>query len=183
MAIQVQEFNGDILVNGSVSATYLAEKGTSTTQAMSQEATTNAINEVAQLAEENRFTVEIVYDMASSSPEINHGFPNGVKTRTGIPRVDLSRYRFLIIDCQFDRNLTMFMDLTELNKKNNFYINSMAGTHEYSLAFGFISLEIIVNRAKNLIYINNLIRSTDYSAGSELIPDEDAFVSKIYGIE
>lgn len=183
MAIQVQEFNGDILVNGSVSATYLAEKGTSTTQAMSQAATTNAVDNVLNYATENRFTVEIVYDMASSSPQINHGFPNGVKTRTAILGVNLTKYRFLIIDCQFDRNLTMFMDLTELNLKNNFYINSMVGTHEYNLAFGFISLEIIVGSKKNLIYVNNLIRSTDYSAGSELIPDEDAFVSKIYGIE
>lgn len=183
MAIQVQEFNGDILVNGSVSATYLAEKGTSTTQAMSQTATTNAINEVANFARENRFTAEIVYDMTSSSADINHGFPNGLKIKNIIPSINLKKYRFLIIDCQFDRNLTMFMDLTQVNHANRFYINSIAGTNELRGDFGFISFEVIVIPDKTLILINNITRSANYSAGSELIPDEDAYVSKIYGIE
>lgn len=141
------------------------------------------IEKVMKFAETNKFATEIIYDKTSASSNINRGFPNGLKWKEKIVDLELSKYRFLIIDCQFDRNLTMLMDLTEKNNPNGFYINSMAGVCELRKAFGFISFEIIVDLAKTSIHLNNTARSADYSASSDLIPDEKAYVSKIYGIE
>lgn len=142
-----------------------------------------AINETKIIANSDKFIADVVYDMSSTSANINHGFPNGLKWREKITGLDLSKYRFLIISCQFDRNLTMVIDLTERNIKNNFYINSIMGTYEVYLQYALISFEIIVNIEKTYIELNNSIKSASYSAGSELIPDKTAFVSKIYGIK
>lgn len=141
------------------------------------------INETMIIANSDKFITDVIYDMSSPSANINHGFPNGLKWREKITGLDLSKYRFLIINCQFDRNLTMVMDLTERNNKNNFYINSIMGCSEVYLKYALIAFEIIVNVEKTFIELNNTIQSASYSAGSELIPDKNVFVSKIYGIE
>lgn len=141
------------------------------------------INETKIIANADKFITDVIYDMSSSSTNINHGFPNGLKWREKISGLDLSKYRFLIINCQFDRNLTMVMDLTERNNKNNFYINSIMGSSEIYLKYALISFEIIVDIEKTYIALNNSIQSASYSAGSDLIPDKNVFVSKIYGIK
>lgn len=141
------------------------------------------IDKVMKFADEHKFATEIVFDRSSSSSSINRGFPNGLKWKEKITGLELSKYRFLIIDCQFDRNLTMFMDLTEKNNPNGFYINSIAGTNELRGNFGFISFEIIIDLNKTSIHLNNISRSSDYFADSNLISDKDAYVSKIYGIK
>lgn len=141
------------------------------------------IDKVRKLAEEHRFKADVIYDMSSPSANINRGFPNGVKWEGEITGLDLSKYRFLIIDCEFNRTLTMFMDLTRINEAHGFYINSMVGCAELRLDFKLIALEIIVNAEKTSIEVNNTIESASYSVTSELIPNKEAYVSKIYGIE
>lgn len=141
------------------------------------------INETKIIANSDKFIADVIYDMSSPFANINHGFPNGVKWKEEITGLDLTKYRFLIIDCQFDRNLTMLMDITEKNNPNGFYINSIAGTHELRKEYGFISFEILVNLSKTNIEINNIICSSSYSASSDLTIDHTAYVSKIYGIE
>lgn len=140
------------------------------------------IEECKTLAQIDKFKIEIIYDMSSTSPNINHGFPNGVKWRGKISGLDLSKYHFLIINCRFDRNLTMIMDLSDKNHMNNIFINSMIGDSEISLKYAFIGFEIIVDIDKTYIEINNTIKSASYSGISELIPDKTAYVSKVYGV-
>lgn len=140
------------------------------------------IKECISLASVDKFKIELIYDKSSYSANINYGFPNGLRRGDIINVSCLSQYRFLIIDCQFERNLTMLMDLTEKNKLNNFYINSMAGCQERNKEFALIAFEIIVDLSKTKIEINNITRSAAYSAGTNLITDSSAYVSKIYGI-
>lgn len=141
------------------------------------------IDKVRKLAEEHRFKADVIYDKSSYSANINHGFPNGIKWQDVLTGLDLSKYRFLLIMCEFNRTLMMFMDLTKINEAHGFYINSMVGCAELRLDFKLVGLEIIVNIEKTSIEVNNTIASASYSVTSELIPDKTAFVSKIYGIE
>lgn len=140
------------------------------------------IEECNALASVDKFKIEIIYDNSSNSANINYGFPNGLRKGDIINVSRLSQYRFLIIDCQFERNLTMLMDLTEKNKLNNFYINSIAGCQELRNDFALIAFEIIVDLLKTKIEVNNIARSINYSVGSDLATDKSAYVSKIYGI-
>lgn len=140
------------------------------------------INNIQSTASTNKFTLEVVYDKSSTSTSINHGFPNGVFIKDMITNLNLSKYRFLIIDCQHDRNITMFMDLTERNYLNNFYINALAGIRETSETFATISFEVIVNLDKTSIKLNNTACSSSYSVTSELVNNKTMFISKVIGI-
>lgn len=140
------------------------------------------IGECQTLAVANKFVVETVYDKSSSSSSINHGFPNGLFKGNRINGLNLSKYRYLIIDCQDERTMTMFMDLTEKNYLNNFYINSMSGTKEYNKNFATISFEVIVNLNKTYFHLNNTACSSGYSVNNELVTSSLLNVSKIVGI-
>lgn len=140
------------------------------------------IEECKKLAQIDKFKIEIIYDKASPSADINHGFPNGLKWREKITGLNLSSYRYLMINCRFDRNLTMIMDLSDKNHMNKLFINSMMGSSEIYLKYAFIGFEIIVDADKTYIEINNTIKSASYTGSSDLIPDKNAYVSKIYGI-
>lgn len=140
------------------------------------------INECKTLATTNKFDVEIIYDKSSSSSSLNHGFPNGLFKGNRINGLNLSKYRYLIIDCQEDRTMTMFMDLTEKNYLNNFYINTMSGIRESSKKFATISFEIIVNLTKTYFHLNNTACSSGYSVAHELTTNTSMYVSKIVGI-
>lgn len=140
------------------------------------------INECQALAAANKFIVETIFDKSSSSSSLNHGFPNGLFKGNRINGLDLSKYRYLIIDCQDDRTMTMLMDLTEKNYLNNFYINSMSGTKEYNKNFATISFEVIVNLNKTYFHLNNAACSSGYSVNNELITSSTLNISKIVGI-
>lgn len=140
------------------------------------------INECRALASTDKFAIEVIYDKSSSSSSLNHGFPNGIFKGNRINGLNLSKYRYLIIDCQEDRTMTMFMDLTEKNYMNNFYINSMSGTRENNKKFATISFEIIVNLNKTYFHLNNTACSSGYSVNNELVTSSSLNVSKIVGI-
>lgn len=139
------------------------------------------INECQTLAVANKFIVETIFDKSSSSSSLNHGFPNGIFKGNGI-YLNLSKYRYLIIDGQDDRTMTMLMDLTEINYLNNFYINSFSATKEYNNNFATISFEVIVNLNKTYFHLNNTACSSDYSVNNELVTNKRLNVSKISGI-
>lgn len=139
------------------------------------------IEECKKLAQIDKFKIEIIYDKASPSADINHGFPNGLFKGNGI-YLNLSKYRYLIIDGQDDRTMTMLMDLTEINYLNNFYINSFSATKEYNNNFATISFEVIVNSNKTYFHLNNTACSSDYSVNNELVTNKRLNVSKILGI-
>lgn len=140
------------------------------------------MSNIQSTASTNKFTLEVIYDKSSASSSINHGFPNGIFIKNKITNLNLSKYRFLIIDCQHDRNITMFMDLTERNYMNDFYINALAGIRETSETFATISFEVIVNSEKTYIKLNNAACSSSYSVTSELVNNKSMFISKIFGI-
>lgn len=140
------------------------------------------INECRVLASTDKFAIEVIYDKSSSSSSLNHGFPNGLFKGNRINGLNLSKYRYLIIDCQEDRTMTMFMDLTEKNYMNNFFINSMSATRENNKKFATISFEVIVNLSKTYFHLNNTACSSGYSVTHELTTNTSLFVSKIVGI-
>lgn len=140
------------------------------------------IDKILHFADEHKFATEIVFDMSSSSSSLNHGFPGGLYKGNTMSDLNLSKYRYLIIDYQYDRTLTMFLDLTEKNYSNGFYINSMAGVVELRKEFATLAFEVIVDLKKTYIKLNNALRSASYSAPSNLVTDENARISKVTGI-
>lgn len=143
---------------------------------------TALISECQTVAEANKFVVETIYDKSSSSSSLNHGFPNGLFKGNRINGLNLSKYRYLIINCQDDRTMTMFMDLTEKNYLNNFYINSMSGTKENNKNFATISFEVIINLNKTYFHLNNAVCSSGFSVTKELVTSTLLNISKVTGI-
>lgn len=140
------------------------------------------ITETEKIAKSDKFEIELIYDMTSTSAEINHGFPNGILKGKKMEGLNLSKYRFLIISYQRERNLAMLVDLSAINIMNDFYINSISGCTERIKTFGLVGFEVIINKAKTYVHVNNTVRTQDFTAPSILMYDTGGYVSKIVGI-
>lgn len=133
-------------------------------------------------ANADKFVAEVVYNMRSATADINRGYPNGLKKGVKIEGLALSKYRYLVIDCQFDRNITLFMDLTDYNNPNVMHINSIAGCTERKQTYAMLAFEVIVDSGKTALRMNNALRSASYTSPSILAQDTDAYISKVTGI-